>query len=388
MAAGPSEKGSPQWWDAYYKNASDEASRPAALQATILELVRDKSYVDAELAVKKYLQYQTKQAEPWMYEWLVKLMELRKESPDTIRATISYAAKLAKRTMKPEDLIRVADMMVLRDLYGTIGAPGFQTSIGELVDLAGDRAPAEFVPPMMSVNLARKTRDPVRMADAAERLLALGWRGRDDRIRRDLREQVDLLAKSLRDDARGGEADALLSKVEASEARDVFIRLSWTGEADIDLQVDEPLGATAQYSMPRTVFGGAIIKNGYGSHPEEVYVCPRAFPGDYKAHVVVVYNDEANPVKAAKLELILHEGAPDEKREVRTIDLTHPEAVTVTLAGGRRKTVLPFLAPPRRPDVAEKPREKAKPADPSVLRPPAAAANRGVAKPANGTNNN
>ena len=54
----------------------------------------------------------------------------------------------------------------------------------------------------------------------------------------------------------------------------MFVRLTWDGDADFDLIVDEPLGATASYQTPRTVFGGSMIKNGYGSHPEEVYVCP------------------------------------------------------------------------------------------------------------------
>ena len=80
-----------------------------------------------------------------------------------------------------------------------------------------------------------------------------------------------------------------------SEARDLFIRLTWTGDADFDLAVDEPLGATATYLTPRTVFGGSIVKNGYGRHPEEVYVCPRGFDGDYTIKVETIYN---NPDKA------------------------------------------------------------------------------------------
>ena len=42
---------------------------------------------------------------------------------------------------------------------------------------------------------------------------------------------------------------------------------------------------TANYEIPRTVFGGALIKNGYGSHPEEIYVCPRGFNGKYTIRV-------------------------------------------------------------------------------------------------------
>ena len=71
----------------------------------------------------------------------------------------------------------------------------------------------------------------------------------------------------------------------ASEARDLFFRLSWDGEADFDIVVEEPLGATASYPRPARVFGGSILWNGYGSHPDEIYVCPRAFDGDYTIRV-------------------------------------------------------------------------------------------------------
>ena len=48
---------------------------------------------------------------------------------------------------------------------------------------------------MMSINLAIHDKDPRRMADAAERLLSLGWPGFDDKVRRDVKEQVKALEK-------------------------------------------------------------------------------------------------------------------------------------------------------------------------------------------------
>ena len=48
---------------------------------------------------------------------------------------------------------------------------------------------------MMSINLAQKTKDPVRMADAVDRLLSLGWPGRDEYFRIERGNQVDPLVK-------------------------------------------------------------------------------------------------------------------------------------------------------------------------------------------------
>ena len=321
---------------------------------TVAPFLQEKRYGDAEAALKSYLRYHGKQAEPWMYEWLIKTIEARKHSDSEIRTAVGFAGLLAKRTRNPNDLIRLADMMVIRNLYGPVGDAGYETNIGELVDMATEKVPADMRPPMMSVNLALKTRDPERMARAAEQLLALGWLGFDDKLRKDLKEQVEALEKSLREDGKSDLADTLARRAGESEVRDIYVGLKWSGEADIDLAVEEPLGATARYQTPRTVFGGALIKNGYGKHPEEVYVCPRGFDGDYTVRVVTVYNEEDKPVKEAIMTVITHEGGTDEKRREIKVDLEKPAPVVVHLTGGRRKEVLPFIAQPDPPSLVTK----------------------------------
>ena len=98
------------------------------------------------------------------------------------------------------------------------------------------------------------------MAETIERLLSLGWPGRDDYVRTESRHQAETLAKTLREGGHPEEAESLLAKVTDSESRDLFIRLTWDGAADFDLAVEEPLGATASYTTPRTVFGGSVIR--------------------------------------------------------------------------------------------------------------------------------
>jgi hypothetical protein len=216
-----------------------------------------------------------------------------------------------------------------------------------LLDEAASKVPHRAEPLVMSINLAQKIKDPKRMADSIDRLLSLGWPGNDEYLRREAHNQADRLASSLREAGRGAEADALLAGLPAAEARDVFVRLSWDGDADYDLIVQEPLGALAQVSTPRTVFGGSIIKNGYGSHPDEIYVCPRGFDGDYTVRIAMVYTDPKKAPTRLTLETITHEGTPEEHKEVHTLVPDDPQAkpVVVHLKGGRRKTVLPFLSP-------------------------------------------
>src|SRR5262249_4335360 len=155
-----------------------------------------------------------------------------------------------------------------------------------------------------------KTKDPKRMGDAAEAMLALGWpnpgtgqENVDEQVRREVRKQVEALAKTLRDEGRSPEAEAMLARLAAAWTRAGHVRLSWEGTDDLDLLVEEPLGATAQlFKSPRTIFGGAIVTNGYGNHPEEIYTCPRGFDGTYTVRVDKVFQPTDNPAKTAQLE--------------------------------------------------------------------------------------
>ncbi len=340
-------------------------------------MLKEKKYGDVEAALKAYLTNHADQAQPWMYEWLIKASEVLKRPDGDIKTAFGYAAMLAKKTKNPNDLVRLADMMVLRNFYGSIGSPGYETNIGELIDLATEKVPSNAIPPMMSINLARHTKDPARMAAAADRLLSSGWAGIDEKMRKDVSQQVEDLEKVLRDDNKPADAELLAKSVAQSEIRDVYVSLKWTGEADLDLSVEEPLGATCRFQTPRTVFGGAMLKNGYLKHPEEVYVCPRGFDGDYTVRVGVIYIDEAKPVKEATLTVITHEGGADEQRQETKINLDRPTAVVVKLTGGRRKEVLPFIPPP---EVVSLETRKPAPSAPKAPTPATAAPTKSATK--------
>ena len=99
-------------------------------------------------------------------------------------------------------------------------------------------------------------------------------------------------------------------------------------------------------ATPRTVFGGALLKNGFGDSPEEVYVCPRAFDGKYTIHVEAIQNNPNDPARDVSLEIITHEGTAHESVRSQAIDLKNPEPIVVNLENGRRRSVLPYQAPP------------------------------------------
>jgi hypothetical protein len=331
-----------QYWLDYYRTHDDRTktrSASEALREKVALLNLNKKFRDVRAVLTGFLTYHPQQAEPWMYEALAIAIRMNGGAAADVQTALGYAADLAVKGRNPNDLVSVADQLLLTGLL--------PDRAGRLLDLSADLIPHRAEPLVMSINLAQRTKDPKRMGDAVERLLSLGWPGMDESMRRDARKQAETLSKTLREEGRAGDADALLSRLPDAEARDLFIRLTWAGDADLDLVIEEPLGATARYVTPRTVFGGSIVKNGYGSHPEDVYVCPRAFDGEYTVRIETVYNNPSKLALQATLEIITHEGTPQEHIEKRTITLGSkpPAPVKVAMTGGRRHQVLPFVAP-------------------------------------------
>ncbi|AMV36729.1 hypothetical protein [Planctomyces sp. SH-PL62] len=305
-----------------------------------------------------------------MYEALALAIEMNGGKPEDMKTALNYAADLAQRSHNPNHLVSAADKLLLK---------GFTDRVGPLLDEAAEKVPHRSEPLAMSINLAQKTRDPKRMAESIDKLLSLGWPGQDEYFRTESRKQAEILAKTLTEEGRADEAETLLASLPAAEARDVYIRLTWDGDADYDLVVEEPLGATVAYAMPRSVFGGALIKNGLGRRPEEIYVCPRGFDGDYTVRIMPIATDPAKPTTRLTLETITHEGDAAEEKKTVTLAPNDPQAkpVVVALKGGRRTKALPFVSPAvlrqsveeKLENRPEKDKPNAKAADPAKPEP-------------------
>ena len=338
LAAGLAKPVEEYWMD-FYKTHDEKDGQKGIedLREKISLLSSSKKFRDVNAVLTGFLTYHPIRCEPWMYEALALSIKMNNGSEKDVKTALGYAADVAVKTHNPNHLVSVADQLYLH---------GYYERVGKLLDEAAALVPHRGEPLVMSINLALKTKDAKRMARSIDLLLSQGWPGMDDRIRTDARKQAEVLAKTLREEDRIPEAEALLESLPEAEARDLYVRLRWVGDAGLALSVEEPLGATANIITPRTVFGGSLVKDGYGKHPEEVYVCPRAFDGEYTIHVDVDYNNEKKPATQATLEIITHEGAPQEHKEIKTINLEKKiETVTVTLEGGRRKTALPYVAP-------------------------------------------
>ena len=328
------------FYETYYHSRDKDRIDPDKLRRTLASLNRLRKPRELHAAILGYLKnqkYHRVAIEPWMYEALALAINMNDGSDADVKMSLNYAADLAQETHNPNHLVSVADLLFRK---------GYFERVGSLLDEAMPKVPHRAEPIAMSINLAQKTKDPARMSDSLERLLSLGWPGQDEYFRIEAGNQVEQMVKQLRAQNKGAEAAQLEKKLEDAMSRDVFVRLTWDGFADYDISVEEPFGLKAEYTMPRTVFGGAMIKNGYGSHPEEIYVCPRGFNGKYTIRVSKIWDDPKQPVSKLTLELITHDGTAHEKKEIRNLKPSAENPPTVvTLIEGRRKRVLPYVDP-------------------------------------------
>lgn len=341
------------YWDQFFR---DHPVPPMDLKLYIDRLHKVSRFKDIEAAFLAYFRHHPKSSrlQYWMYEGFAVALKFNRgdaiQPADTarIKDALGYAAILARQDGNPNFLLSTADIMLLFGYYEvTVNSGGkpVRITVGSLLDEVARKVVHRVEPLRMSLDLAVRTVDPKRMAETAEKILALGWPGSDDFIRAETRRQVDELAGDLQAANRGGEADDLQARLVTAEGRDLFVRLTWEADADLGLLVDESMGVTAGHFLPRTVFGGAIIKEGRGKAREAVYVCPRAFDGDYTVRVEVAYEDpEKPPIASAKLEIITKEGLPGEHREVRQVAFQHPKPVVVREPDGKTRT-LPAAAP-------------------------------------------
>ena len=235
---------------------------PEKLRQMLASLNRLRKPREVHAAILGYLKnipYHRVPAEPWMYEALAMAIEMNRVPRPTSKRRLNYAADLAQAIAQPQPSAQRRRPALPQGLSRAGGHACWMKRCPRS-RIVSSRSRCRSISP-------RRPRIRSGWPTPSSAFSRSAGPGDDEYLRIEAGQQVDRMVKQLRDENKTAEAELLEKKLQESSSRDVFVRLTWDGYADFDLSVDEPLGVTASYTMPRTVFGGALIKNGYGGAP-------------------------------------------------------------------------------------------------------------------------
>src|SRR5262249_55560756 len=140
----------------------------------------------------------------------------------------------------------------------------------------------------------------------------------NDQLHSQAVEEVKALSRSLEGGDSKDAVAKLLAAVTKQRQRDLVIRLSWDGDTDLDLKVKEPNGSVCSCLNRQTIGGGTLVGDTLAAK-SEVYYAAQAFTGEYEVTVDRVWGQ---PVGGkCKLEVIQHQGTPQQTTHLVTLDL-------------------------------------------------------------------
>jgi len=318
-------------WDKYF--ATHEEVPASAVRESVRRLMKATKYDHVIAVINAALR--NDQAQPWMYEALGIALQAGGSTPQEVeRAMMSAVDFRAGAT----DLVHVAQYLLK-------ALPGNRTIEQRALKLYQQVAEMEPTQPQAYVDallLAHRLSDIEAIQWATVGILSQAW-PKEQR-------EIALLAKRvaaetfdyLRDQKRLDEADAFKKACENATVRDCMIVVSWTGNADIDLLVEEPAGTVCTFRNPRSTSGGVMLGDSMATGDDrtagtisETYVCPQGFDGNYKMLLRRVWGKTT--VDKVTVDYYVHHGSANERRFRRQISLADGEAaVSFELKNGRR----------------------------------------------------
>ena len=320
-------------WYEYFTKSEDTSD--SQVRESARQLMKARNFSSAIAMIQAALA--TGQAQPWMYEALGLAMIAGGSDKVEIERALMSAVDFADST---EDLMYAAQYMARNGLEKRALSVFRQVSAAE---------PLRPEPLQYGLQLASRINDLEGKKWASLAVLKQAW----PNDKRELRDQANRTAlavlEQLKVEKRLKEARAFETQLAQALVRDVLVTVTWTGDADVDLLVEEPAGTVCSFRNPRTSAGGVMLgdtasrgaasKEGYS----EVYVCPEAFTGTYKMQLRRVWGK----LTAGKvtIDLCTDFGTKQERHEKQQIPLGEQDAMVVfdVLQGRRNDPVAQHL---------------------------------------------
>lgn len=266
-------------------------------------------------------------AQPWMYEVLALSMRIvGRPREDVERVLLSQV-----------DVINV-------DVPGMLFVAAYLTRINargpalRMYRQVSKLEPTRPDPYLLGLKLARNLKDYDGLLWATTGILNTGWVKNHKARQQEADDAATDAIRELREQGRDEEADAFAAAIAEAHRRDLVIRLTWAGEGDLDLYVEEPEGTVCSCENPQTPAGGVLVHDGYGPDQDnchEDYVAALAVAGTYRVRVKHVRGNIVG--RRAVLEVLRYAGSDQATRKTFTVVFDEAEKVIrLSLQHGRR----------------------------------------------------
>lgn len=284
---------------------------------------------------------------PWVYDALAMALEASGGSPDEIER-----ARVSAVDLEPTDargFVRASKVLADQKRYDRALAFCRQASLLE------PNVADAYEEALQYADLAK---DPDAMQWAAGTLLRQDWPSDNRELHLKATGMLKELAQALEREHRQADAQRMLRAVSRLNDRDLIIELTWQGEADLDLEVKEPIGTVCSFLQRQTPGGGILLGDNLTDRSRETYVAAKAFSGDYQLTIRRIWGRPLG--SKATLEIIQHQGSPRETRRRETIVFDRKHTLTFSLDAGQR-TAAEYVPPPSANQRAKKTPERSSP---------------------------
>jgi tetratricopeptide (TPR) repeat protein len=321
------------WQEALEKGIDD----PGLIVATVDFLMLIGKYDQAAEFLKANLR-QGVVVRPWVFETLAICLRESNASEEEIER-----AEVASADLEPQDA-----EAFLKASQAMAGMRRWDRALA-FCRQAANLEPNAVQSYTDALNYAETAKDVDAMEWAASNLLKQDWPRNNGDLHRRARDKVHKLSEALGPD-RAKEVERLKAMTKSHGQRDLIIRLTWAGQADLDLKVEEPSGSVCSCLQRQTPGGGTLMGDSLANKNLEVYVAAQAFHGHYKITVDRVWGQPLNG--KAQIQIIRHQGSDQETSEVHMLDLKEGNTLGLTLDKGRR-TQAAAVPPPSMEQNAE-----------------------------------
>lgn len=268
------------------------------------------------------------QSQPWMYEALALSMEISGRPKTEIERVLLSQVDFTAADV-PSMLYSAA---YLKRLGGNRQAMRMYKQSSQL-------DPSRSEPYILGLKLARETKDWESVEWAAAGIMKTAWvQPNFNELMKQAEDVAAVAVRELKKAGRVEDADSLQAAMREAKQRDLVVNLTWNGNGDIDLLVEEPKGTICSFDNSPTSGGGVLAHDGYGpvqSNCHEDYVCVYAWPGTYRIRVRYFSGDIIG--KRAVLTVILNQGTDRETTKKFTVDLSNDDAIyRIEVPDGRR----------------------------------------------------